>query len=129
MILSKEVGWIEQILPWLTIWPDKGNKVHLVAHRVATDLLAYPHIQFDQVPKIGNSYILSSPLLNRTGRIWAKPLALEGARVLVNGCNCQWPDVNWVHYVHAAYELNHQVGLLHQLKGFVSRRLFLDEEK
>lgn len=107
----------------------QGEQVHLVAHRVANELLAYPHVQFHQVPKIGNSYLLSSPLLNQTGRIWAKRLALEGARVLVNGGNCQWPDVNWVHYVHTAYEPSHQTGLLHQWKGFVSRRLFLDQEK
>ena len=25
------------------------------------------------------------------------------ARVVVNGGNCAWPDINWVHAVHAAW--------------------------
>jgi glycosyltransferase involved in cell wall biosynthesis len=37
--------------------------------------------------------------------------------------------VNWVHYVHAAYEPNHQTGLLRQLKGLFFRQMFLNEEK
>ncbi|WP_353932509.1 glycosyltransferase family 4 protein [Okeanomitos corallinicola TIOX110] len=107
----------------------QGEQVHLVAHRVAPELLAYPHVQFHQVPKILDSYLLSSPLLAQTGRVWAKKLTADGGRVLVNGGNCQWPDVNWVHYVHAAYEPSQQTGLLRQLKGVFSRRLFLNEEK
>ncbi|MEA5575968.1 glycosyltransferase family 4 protein [Anabaena sp. UHCC 0451] len=107
----------------------QGEQVHLVAHRVASELLAYPHVKFHQVPKIGNSYLLSSPLLNRMGRILAQRLEANGVRVLVNGGNCQWKDVNWVHYVHAAYEPNHQAGLLHQFKGSVSRQMFLAAEK
>ena len=26
-----------------------------------------------------------------------------GTRVVVNGGNCNWPDINWVHYVHHAW--------------------------
>lgn len=107
----------------------QGAEVHLVAHRVATELLAYANVTFHQVPKIANSDLLSSPLLNRIGRIWAKHLAATGTRVLVNGGNCYWSDINWVHYVHAAYEPNQSVGLLSQLKGFASRQLFLATEK
>lgn len=107
----------------------QGEQVHLVAHRVADELLVYPNVKFHQVPKIVNSYLLSSPLLNQIGRFWAKKLTVDGGRVLVNGGNCQWPDINWVHYVHAAYEPSQQVGLLRQLKGTFSQRLFLSTEK
>jgi glycosyltransferase involved in cell wall biosynthesis len=107
----------------------QGEQVHLVAHRVASELLAYPNVKFHRVPKVGNSYLLSSPLLNRMGRILAQQLTANGGRVLVNGGNCQWPDVNWVHYVHAAYQPDHKAGLLRQLKGSVSRQMFLDAEK
>ncbi|MBK1988969.1 glycosyltransferase family 4 protein [Sphaerospermopsis aphanizomenoides BCCUSP55] len=107
----------------------QGEQVHLVAHRVASELLAYSNVIFHQVPKIANSYLLSSPLLAQTGRIWAKKISYEGGRVLVNGGNCQWPDVNWVHYVHAAYEPDQQAGLLRQLKGRISRHVFLSEER
>ncbi|WP_071191164.1 glycosyltransferase family 4 protein [Trichormus sp. NMC-1] len=107
----------------------QGEQVHLVAHRVASELLAYPNVKFHRVPKLRNSYLLSSPLLNRRGRILAQRLAANGGRVLVNGGNCQWPDVNWVHYVHAAYQPDNKAGLLRQLKGSVSRQMFLDAEK
>jgi glycosyltransferase involved in cell wall biosynthesis len=107
----------------------EGKEVHLVAHRVAPELLAYSHVQFHQVPKIANSYLLSSPLLNYTGNIWAKRLANNDCRVVVNGGNCQWPDINWVHYVHAAYQPDQKAGLLRQFQGIVSRQLFLNEEK
>jgi glycosyltransferase involved in cell wall biosynthesis len=49
--------------------------------------------------------------------------------VLVNGGNCQWGDVNWVHYVHAAYQPENRAGRLRQLKDSVSRRLFLSTER
>jgi glycosyltransferase involved in cell wall biosynthesis len=63
------------------------------------------------------------------GRSQAQRMTAMGGRVLVNGGNCFWNDVNWVHYVHAAYEPETQVGQLGQLKGAVSRRLFLATER
>ena len=47
--------------------------------------------------------MLGDPLLDRAGRAVARRLAGEGARVVVNGGNCRWFDVTWVHYCHAAY--------------------------
>ncbi|MEA5581263.1 glycosyltransferase family 4 protein [Nodularia harveyana UHCC-0300] len=107
----------------------EGEQVHLAAHRVANELLAFPNVTFHRVTKLGNSDLLSSPLLNRMGRNLAQRLVANGARVLVNGGNCQWPDVNWVHYVHAAYQPDNQAGLLRQFKAYVARRMFLESEK
>ena len=105
------------------------KNVHLVAHRVAPELLAHGNVTFHHVPKVANSYLLGSPLLNWMGRSHARQLTRAGGRVLVNGGNCHWGDINWVHYVHAAYEPESQVGQLRQLKGAVSRRLFLATER
>lgn len=105
----------------------QGQQVHLVAHRVANELLAYPNVKFYRVPKVANSYLLSSPLLNWMGRFQAQRLA--ASRVLVNGGNCQWGDANWVHYVHLAYQPDYQAGLLRQFKGTVFRQMFLDGER
>ncbi|MEH1843478.1 MAG: glycosyltransferase family 4 protein [Nostoc sp.] len=107
----------------------QGQEVHLVAHRVANELLAYPNVKFHRVPKIANSYLLSSPLLNRMGRLLAQCLTNAGARVLVNGGNCQWEDMNWVHYVHASYRPDNPTGLLRRLKSSVSYQLFLKTER
>jgi glycosyltransferase involved in cell wall biosynthesis len=107
----------------------QGEQVHLVAYRVAPELLAYPNVTFHRVPKVANSYLLSGSLLNWMGRFQAQHLTAMGGRVLVNGGNCTWGDINWVHYVHAAYEPESQVGQLRQFKGAVSRRLFLATER
>jgi len=107
----------------------QGEQVHLVAYRVAPELLAYPNVTFPRVPKVANSYLLSGSLLNWMGRFQAQHLTAMGGRVLVNGGNCRWGDINWVHYVHAAYEPESQVGQLRQFKGAVSRRLFLATER
>jgi glycosyltransferase involved in cell wall biosynthesis len=89
----------------------QGRQVHLVAHRVAPELLSYPNVTFHRVPKVAGSYFLSGPLLDWVGGFQAQRLMSAGGRVLVNGGNCQWGDINWVHYVHAAYNSNAYKGL------------------
>ncbi len=107
----------------------QDKQVYLGAHRVASELLAYPNVQFVRVPKPGNSYLLASPLLNWVGCMRAQGLAKFGGRVVVNGGNCRWGDVNWVHYVHAAYQPENKTGWVHQLKQSVSHQLFLKTER
>lgn len=89
----------------------QGKPVHLVAYRVAPELLAQSNVTFHPVAKLANSYLLSSPWLNWVGRSQAQHITAVGGRVLVNGGNCQWGDINWVHYVHAAYNFNAYKGL------------------
>jgi glycosyltransferase involved in cell wall biosynthesis len=107
----------------------QGEEVHLVAYRVAQELLAYPNVTFHQVPKVANSYLLSAPLLDWVGRLQARRVTVPGGRVLVNGGNCQWGDVNWVHYVHSAYKADNRAGLLRKLKGAVSYGASLKGER
>jgi glycosyltransferase involved in cell wall biosynthesis len=107
----------------------QGAQVHLVAYRVAAELLAQTNVTFHQVPKVANSYLLSDPLLNQAGRFQALRLSAAGGRVLVNGGNCLWGDANWVHYVHAAYKPDPQAGLVRQIKGLVSHQIFLATER
>jgi glycosyltransferase involved in cell wall biosynthesis len=61
------------------------------------------------------------------GASWAKQLG--DAHVVANGGNCPWPDVNWVHYVHAAYEPSHRGGVARQAKQQLAHRLFLRDER
>ena len=107
----------------------QGYQIHLVAYRVATELLDYSNITFHQVPKLLNSDFLSGSLLDRFGRFWAKRLEKNGTRVIVNGGNCQWGDINWVHYVHAAYRSENRADLLRQIKGSLAHQTFLGDEK
>jgi glycosyltransferase involved in cell wall biosynthesis len=78
-------------------------ELHLVAHRVEAELAGQAGVHVHAVPKPASSYFLGAPLLDLEGRRWARRLAARGGRTVVNGGNCDVPDVNWVHYVHAAY--------------------------
>jgi len=81
----------------------RGDEVHLVAHSASEEFLALPGTRFHMAPKPAGSVALGSPVLDAVGRYWARRLSARGTRVVVNGGNCRWGDVNWVHYVHAAY--------------------------
>ncbi len=78
----------------------RGEEVHLVAYRAGAELLARTNLTLHAVPKPLNSYSLARPLLDRYGRDWAARLMSRSARVIVNGGNCRWGDVNWVHHIN-----------------------------
>jgi glycosyltransferase involved in cell wall biosynthesis len=81
-----------------------GSEVHLVGHRVSAELAACPNVAFHRVPKPFNSYSLGVPLLAAAGWVHARSVARRRGAVVVNGGNCVFPDINWVHYVHAAFD-------------------------
>jgi len=80
-----------------------GHETHLIAHSVDSELAERPNIFFHPVIKPFGSDMLGEPFLDRIGRHWAACIRARGGRVIVNGGNCNWNDVNWVHYVHAVY--------------------------
>jgi len=79
--------------------------VHLVAHDVDPMFLDHPRATVHLVRRPAGSLALGEFGLDRCGRKVARSLLRThpAARVIVNGGNCQWPDVNWVHYVHRAW--------------------------
>jgi glycosyltransferase involved in cell wall biosynthesis len=79
----------------------QGREVHVVAHW-ADEALVRAGAVVHHAPKPGGSYLAGEPFLDRIGRFWAGRIARRGGRVIVNGGNCLWGDVNWVHYLHAA---------------------------
>jgi glycosyltransferase involved in cell wall biosynthesis len=81
-----------------------GAQVHLVSHYVHPQLVAHVNVIWHRVAKPLNSYQLAGPLLARKGYQVARRLQEQGARVVVNGGNCPWPDVTWVHAVHSAWD-------------------------
>lgn len=103
---------------------ERGHPVHLVTYSAERDLSTRPEVTVHQVPKVASSYLASEPLLDRVGRHWAKKIAAIGGRVLVNGGNCHWSDVNWVHYVHAAYESKVESNLARRLKNTLAHRFY-----
>ncbi len=103
--------------------------VHLVTHRAWDDLAAHPNVVVHRVPRPFGRHMLGEPLLGWAGRRWARRLARDGFRVVVNGGNCQWPDVNWVHCVHDAYPSPATGGLAHRAKTRVHHALSLRSER
>jgi glycosyltransferase involved in cell wall biosynthesis len=106
-----------------------GARVHLVSHFVAPPLAEHPNVTWHRVAKPFNSYALAEPRLEREGRRIAESLRGEHPRVIVNGGNCSWGDVNWVHYVHAAYRPEVERGALRRWKTSWSHGRFLAAER
>lgn len=96
---------------------ERGFPTHLVGYRVDPGLAGLPNVFYHRVPKPLNSYFLAGPLLSRAGLKFAPQVAAKGGRIVVNGGNCLWPDVNWVHHLHLTYKPQVQAGVLWRLKG------------
>jgi glycosyltransferase involved in cell wall biosynthesis len=108
---------------------NKGHEVHLVAHRVAHELSAHPGVTCHFVPKPLKSAYLGESLIRRKGRALAKDIQRRGGRVIVNGGNCDFADVNWVHYVHAAYRPSISATVAHRAVHAMKHRTFLRNER
>jgi glycosyltransferase involved in cell wall biosynthesis len=91
---------------------DRGQ-VTLVAHRVDADLAAHPNVAVRRAARPFGRHILGEPFLARAGRRAAR----SAGRAVVNGGNCRWGDVNWVHCVHAAFPPTSASGPVRRLKA------------
>ena len=107
-----------------------GVPLYLVAHEIEGALCGHPHVTPHVVPRPKGMPALAERLLSRAGMQVAARVtrAAPGARVVVNGGNCPWPDVNWVHAVHAVWPV-HDAGApwwtryrSRRLKGIARRR-------
>ena len=106
-----------------------GHPVRLVAHRVAPELAALPGVTVRPARKPLGSYFLGRWPLRWAGLRVGRDVLAAGGRVVVNGGNCAVPDVNWVHYVHAAHRPDQAASRLRGWKGEVERRLDLRAER
>jgi glycosyltransferase involved in cell wall biosynthesis len=84
---------------------ESGTPVHLVAHDVDAELAAHSRAIVHRVPRPRAMPAAAERLLASTGVRVARAVVsgAPGARVVVNGGNCPWPGINWVHAVHAAW--------------------------
>jgi glycosyltransferase involved in cell wall biosynthesis len=108
---------------------DREREVDLIGASAADDLTSRPNVRFHRIPKIAGSCFLSAPLLDMVGRRVAARISRQGGRIIVNGGNCRWFDINWVHYVHAAYEPKVADRVLWQLKWKAAHRRYLQDER
>ena len=111
---------------------DQGTEVHIVCHFIDDDLARNPLVKVHIVPRPASSYFLGAPLLDFAGRRIARRVLgrWPDARVLVNGDSCLWPGINWVHYVHHAWDAGQPEGpLWFRTKHQVSRWLIRKRER
>ena len=106
----------------------EGKEVHLVAYRVDPVLAAMPAVAFHRALKPGNAYALGAPCLRALGHLHGRRAARRGGHVIANGGNFPSRDVNWVHYVHAAYAPT-AVGALRRTKQWITARLSIKTER
>jgi glycosyltransferase involved in cell wall biosynthesis len=82
----------------------RSHEVELVGHFADPGLVAMANVSHYRAARPVNSHFLGEPFLDRAGVRRAREISARGGRVIVNGGNCNWGDINWVQYVHAAYE-------------------------
>ena len=108
----------------------QGYPLDLVAHRVDPTLAERSTVTVHQVPKPLNSYLLGAPQLANAGvKIGDRSSNNPDAYTISNGGNCPYPDINWVHYVHAAYVPDSRMGIAAKLKQQLDRQLSLRTER
>ena len=83
---------------------ESTDDVHLVTHRASEDLAGLPNVQVHHVARPLGGHRLGEPLLRLAADRWRRKLGRSGVRTIANGGNTDAGDVNWVHYVHAAFD-------------------------
>jgi glycosyltransferase involved in cell wall biosynthesis len=102
-------------------------EVHLVSHRVSPELTSLPAVRTHIVPRPLGAERLGEPLLRRSAERWQKRLGGDGVTVVANGGNIDAGDVNWVHYVHAAF-VPEAAGAWNQLRVQSNHRRYVLQE-
>jgi glycosyltransferase involved in cell wall biosynthesis len=105
------------------------GEVHLVTHRAWPDLEASAAVTVHKVWRPGNRQALGAALLGPAGRRVARSLRQRHAHIVVNGGNCRVADINWVHYLHAAFDPNGAGSWLRSAKQRLLHRRDLASER
>ena len=108
---------------------DPDVELHLVTHRAASELVEAGRVRVHLARRPFGSHLLGEPFLARQGAVWAARVAGRGGRVVVNGGNCPWLDVSWVHYVHAAYRSENRTTVVRRAKDRFRRGRDLARER
>ena len=111
---------------------DEGRRVHLVGYDIDASFEGRPNVSIHRVDRPSGSFLLAGPRLRRTGMAVAREVTGRNplSRVVVNGGNCPWPDINWVHSVHAAWPCSDAgAPLWFRIKNRIFKRLAKLQER
>jgi glycosyltransferase involved in cell wall biosynthesis len=122
------LGGMDRANHALAMHLSRGNAavVHIVAHRVWSDLEDRPAVHLHPVRRPFGSHLLGSPFLAAAGEGAAR--RLRPNHVIANGGNADTGDVTWIHYLHAAH-VPQSYGLRRRLQTAASHRYYLRREK
>jgi glycosyltransferase involved in cell wall biosynthesis len=86
---------------------DLDVPVHMVGHEIDGPLREHHLATTHEVPRPKGMPAMAEWMLARRGADVARRVvaATPQARVVVNGGNCPWPGINWVHAVHTAWDV------------------------
>jgi len=103
---------------------ERNTPTHLVTHDAEPHLQNHPLATVHMVARPRNSFLLGEFALAVRGKRVARQVVSQWpqACVVVNGGNCIWAGVNWVHYIHHAWSGPKQGGWKYWLKGAVSQQ-------
>jgi glycosyltransferase involved in cell wall biosynthesis len=107
----------------------KCGNLHLVTHRVSTDLAAQPGVTVHRVLRPLGWHFLGGSLLSQAGRRTWQNLSRGGVRTIVNGGNCPLGVANWLHYLHAAHQPETSGSLIRSSKTRLMRKRNLAAEQ
>ncbi|MFO0907012.1 MAG: glycosyltransferase family 4 protein [Isosphaeraceae bacterium] len=108
---------------------ERGDEVHFASYRVAPDLLEKPGAILHRVRKPMDSYLLAHPILSLRGRKLAARIAARGGRVVVNGGNCPFGDINWLHHLNTLDLPRTSGNLLRRIHRRSAYRLYIRDDR
>ena len=104
------------------------SQLHLVSHRVDAELTSSSSVHAHIVPRPLGAHRFGEPLMRFGAHRWQRRLAKSGVRTVANGGNADVGDVNWVHYVHAAFRPD-AAGLSNRARVASKHRRYLRQER
>jgi glycosyltransferase involved in cell wall biosynthesis len=111
---------------------ERQTPVQLVAYSVDPQLAVRPGVTVRLAARPAGSPFLGGFHLGWLGRkVARRQLRLAAdTRVVVNGINCRWPDINWVHWVHQCWSNpKHEGPLWFRLKDRLEIALAIRAER
>ena len=106
----------------------EDTSVHLVSHQVSPELAALRGVHVHNVPRPLGIHRLGEALLRSAATRVRRSLASEHPRTVANGGNVDFGDINWVHYVHAAFDPP-AAGLGNRLRDGRKHERYVAEER
>ncbi|MEN1680509.1 MAG: glycosyltransferase family 4 protein [Planctomycetota bacterium] len=103
--------------------------VELITHRLEDSLAAQESVRCNTIPRPFGRVLFGAGRLRAAGERASARILQLGGRFVANGGNCNAHDINWVHYVHAAYKPQQVASTLMRAKSVLNHRRSLQRER